>query len=204
MNWTEFVHITATIFHAGEYPFTAQEFYENSLLQTVKPPSDLFDYQDKQAPATVDPIVMTIWEHEGPRVAESNEWWNFDEGLWSTENLPLDNDYKLTGDAIRLEFNPITTGVFDRCDEVPQESMLLYYLHNTSAEDVFENHIQDILKLIKKCNKENKSKVYLMTLWSCSNGWSELEYDEDWYLLGAVTPQLNGVQFIPVEDEPDT
>lgn len=191
MSWGEFVHITAEYFEPGEHPWTTQDFYAHSVLQ-------------HEAPATVRGIVQTLWEHEGPRVAERDGWW--DTGVWwglagtgyrFEQYLPLDDDLKLTAPAVRFHFLPLTTSTGDR--EEPSESMLAWEINGGGEEETFWRHLDEIKQLCDGYRKGN-SYIALLTLWFCESGWSYIpgepsEYESDWQLLGAVTPHASGVAY---------
>lgn len=169
-HWTEFVHITALKFSAGEYPFTMAEFYHNS---------------------------------------NDDRWDDCTDFIWSVKDIPLDdNNRKLTQDVYRLYFTPLHHGFYDRDDFYsPTESLIQFNIHDMSLEDVFRDHIEDIIALIEKYNTENKTESNLLTLWYCSGGmidgapWDQQEYDEYWHLMGAVFPDnMNGVNYMPLEN----
>lgn len=183
-NWGEYVHVEAVLFKAGEHPWTPRDFYEHSV------PRD-------EAPHTVDPIVQTIWEHDGPRVAESDEWWA--EGyVWEVDDLLLGSDYRLTSDAWRFTFLPLTTGCYERKDyEMPRESLIAYEIDNMGITGTFVPHREDILTLVRLVAGGN-NEVYLLTLWACEAGWTYVpgepdDYDTNWQLIGAVIPRTTGV-----------
>lgn len=203
-HWTEFVHITALKFSAGEYPFTMAEFYHNSNplsrgdIEVIK--DGIYDVL----------ITITLHDHEGPRIENSNDdWWDdCTDFIWSVKDIPLDDNRKLTQDVYRLYFTPLHHGFYDRDDFYsPTESLIQFNIHDMSLEDVFRDHIEDIIALIEKYNTENKTESNLLTLWYCSGGmidgapWDQQEYDEYWHLMGAVFPDnMNGVNYMPLEN----
>lgn len=191
MSWGEFVHVIAEYFEPGEYPWTEESFYSNSVLQA-------------DAPHTIDPIVLTIFDSEGPRVAENDGWWEH-EGVWwgkqpysmTSEYLPLDDELRLNTPAVRFRFAPLTTKAGDKGK--PPEGLILYQCRMDGDEYTFQNYLDEIKALCDKYRK-GRSYVSLLTLWSCDAGWQYIpgepdEYDANWQLIGAVLPKAGGVTY---------
>lgn len=185
--WGEFVHITAHRFRRGTRPWTAQEFYLHSVIQD-------------EAAHTTDPICIEIFESEGIRVAESDEWWIDDRDVWSCYPLPLDDDLKLIDDVVRFSFVPLLVGAHDRDVEgyMPPTSLIEYAIDNNGVGYVFDD-VPALMDLVYKYSK-NKDELRLMTLWSCSSGFSYVpgepdEYDESWGLVGVVNALEDGIKY---------
>lgn len=190
MSWGELVLVTATYFQAGEHPWTQEAFFDNSVPQC-------------EAAPTIDPIVLTLWDSEGPRVAENDNWWE-QIGIWwglvgqgfrFEQYLPLDDNLKLTAPAVCFHFMPLTIGAGDR--DQPPRSMLTYLCDD--VEHTFEGYLDELKDLCDQHRKE-QSFVSLLTLWQCEAGWSYIpgepsEYDMDWQLMGAVLPKAESVVF---------
>lgn len=196
MSWGEFVQISAHRFTTGSYPWTASDFYAHSQRQ-------------HEAAPTVDPIVLILWEHDGPRVAESNNWWQH-LGVWyggasdfrlADTGLPLNDDFRLTVNVWRFTFIPLSLGT---SDDGERENMLAYEIGLNGAEWTFENHLDDVARLCEHY-ADGKPHVEVLTLWQCDSGWSYVpgepsEYESDWQLMGTVLPKSNTVTFEALSD----
>lgn len=205
MSFKELAIIEATYFKAGEYPFTDQEFFANSQEQ-------------REAAPTIDPIVITMFEHEGPRVAETiDQWWNrgytwktarstqnldnYDVGLNTPE---LDDNYKLYDGAVRISVEPIELYISDKNDEWGVHRTLLRYEIDGMGMDAFEHCTNEIVKLCDKLRGDN-NQIRLMTIWTCEAGkepdtWDGPgEYYSDYQLTGYVV--LNGMDLHIVDIE---
>jgi len=187
-TWTEFVLINAHGFKSGHHPWTDQEFWYHSIPQS-------------SAPATVDPICIPVTEEPDwdVRVAESDGWWTDGYLQWSLWPLQLDDNFNLTEDVVRFEFEPITTGAFDYDKNMSDpESFLTHEMSDLGTDYVF-NDISELMALFNKYNK-GKCDLRIMTIWECSAGVSYIpgepdEWDETWYLIGIVLPTKDGVKY---------
>lgn len=198
-HWTELVQITAIKFNAGDYPFTIQEFYENSSIDGSVKDSDVVDgmYSGRIAIKIFD-----YWKIEH----EDVDWLNPDNYILSNKDSYVDENRKLSHDTYRLRFQPLDHGFYDRDDYDLHQSLIQWNINQLSLQDVFQDHVDDIIALIERLNKDNKPESHLLTFWHCSSGigdcapWDQSDYDETWYLIGAVLPQKDNVQYIPLKD----
>jgi hypothetical protein len=99
MPWGELVHIVARYFRSGDFPWTNEDFYAQSILPNEADVSLL-----------VDPIILTLFEHEGPRYAPSWNWWDCIGHFWSVEEIELDAEHRLTSDVVRFTISILEIG----------------------------------------------------------------------------------------------
>lgn len=190
----EFVHITARMFRAGRYPFTAYEFMEHSCELGELIPESLVPYIDESAW-----IRIKIFEHEGDRLAPTIDWWSSLGDLWTTE-IDLDENYKLKSDTIRLKFLPMTVGKYtdDRYSNHVLCAGLVGLIEyncfqSLGAKDTFKDSLDEIMQLLESVGINNYDEIKVLTEWSCfagevHGGLDSDYYDENWYLIGNVVP----------------
>jgi hypothetical protein len=188
MSWRELAQIEARYFRVGDYPWTREEFYAASAPQ-------------HEAAHTVEPIVLAIFDWEGARVAESDGWW--EGGLWDKEHLDLDDEWRLTHDAVRFLIVPIALGI-GKCEE-PPTGLLNYEIDGAGMTDAFRPHLDDIKRL---CAQYVGVQTYLsiLTVWECDAGdyyipGEPTEYYSDYQLVGAIEVNPT-IRFCPLEAQP--
>lgn len=183
MSHKELARVEALFFDKGSYPWTNADFYNNSAEQW-------------EAAPTVDPIVITQYEFEGPRVAENDCWW---EGLyvWSEWPLQLDDDLKLLEPVVRLLVQPICLGASDK--EYDDIGLLPYEMSNVGHVDTFLKCRCDLVRAAEYIRRKSIKKsilpyaIWFLTTWECDAGidpdtWmGPGEYWTSYELIGVVS-----------------
>lgn len=189
MPWGEFVHITARYFKSGDFPWTNEDFYAQSVLPSEADVSLL-----------VNPIILTLFEHEGPRYCPSWNWWEQTGNLWSVEELPLDQDYHLAADVVRYDIRILETGTSANDGDI---GLLLYAITHEGLSEAFRPHLDEIKSAADFMRVRGKGvpvRVCFLTLWQCDAGKTYIpgepdDYYEDWQLMGIVQPESDRVGF---------
>jgi hypothetical protein len=198
MPWGELVHIVARYFAKGEHPWTNEDFYAQSWLPS-----------EADVTMLVDPIILTLFEHEGPRYAPSWNWWDCVGHFWSVDEVPLDAEYRLTSDVVRFTISILEIGGNSDDSSI---GLLPYEVCSMGLSDTFRRPFADDIKaaadFARSKGKDNPTNVRFLTLWQCDAGRQYIpgepdEYYEDWQLMGIVTPQAETVTFEPLPEPAD-
>jgi len=193
MPWGELVHVEARYFAQGDYPWTERDFFCHSVLQC-------------KAAHTVNPIVLTLWKHQGPRVAEDDGWWIPLGDVWwsaASEDIVCSTDlaWRLDADAVRFQLTALQTGSSSNDDAI---GLLRYEIDGMGKHDVFAGYVRDLKAAADQVRGDNAICVQFVTLWHCDAGkdpdtWVGLgEYWTSWELIGVVLPEQHGVRFLPI------
>jgi len=195
--WGEFVHVTATIFKAGEYPWTKMDFCLNSKPQSI-------------APHTTDPIVINFSDkddlfNDEPLVAERDDWWLNCGDLWSAPVI-LDDDLKLIHEVMRFDLIPMSHIAGDK--EIPPIGLIAGECCDLSTREIFEPFAYDLTKAAYETRRYMNrftniayTHVSFLTLWECDTGKDEDnwtgpgEYWTKMRLVGFIEPLPNTVVF---------